>query len=150
MVIPADLSAVHRHLEARYPEEGCGVVFRRPDGTFRAVPLDNVYDVFRAKDPARYPRTNRTAYLFHPLRFQQATDEADQAGEVLTCIFHSHCDVGAYFSAEDTRQAAPDGEPLFPGVAYLVVAVDQAKVTGQKLFAFQGGEFKELSQAQTP
>lgn len=146
MVIPPDRAALHRHVESTYPEEGCGVIFHHPGtGAFRIEPLTNVYEQFKAKAPERYPRTNRTAYLFHPMHFHRACEAAEANGEVLSCVFHSHCDVGAYFSEEDQRQAAPDGQPLLPGVSYLVVAVDQGRVTHEKLFAFDGGQFPERS-----
>ncbi len=144
MVNTPALAEVFAHLVSKYPEEGCGVIFSRPDGSLRALPMENVYDRYHARNPAVYPRTNKTAYLFNLMKLQTALEEAETKGEKLHCIFHSHCDVGTYFSSEDVAMAAPDGQPAWPGVAYLVVAVDQGKVTASKLFQFENGQFPEI------
>jgi proteasome lid subunit RPN8/RPN11 len=140
--LPKDLSAVLRHLEAAYPAEGCGLLLRAGD-VWRVRPMENAYDRYRARDPERFPRTSRTAYFFDPKEWLRVSEEAEAAGETVACIFHSHADVGAYFSAEDRDMAAPDGEPLMPGVTYLVVAVDQARATAARLFWWHQGTFAE-------
>ena len=38
-------------------------------------------------------------------------------------IVHSHTDHDAYFSEEDRLVACPWGEPMFPGVSYIIVSV---------------------------
>ena len=45
----------------------------------------------------------------------------DAAGEAWAAIVHSHIDCGAYFSSEDIRNAAPDGDCIYPQLAQLVV-----------------------------
>ncbi|MBS1152262.1 MAG: hypothetical protein H6Q89_3960 [Myxococcaceae bacterium] len=139
----ADLTEITRHLESCYPEEGCGLVFEEPDGTYRVHPMANVYDKYHSRDPATYPRTNRTAYLFSPMEFHRLSQAADARQARLSCIFHSHCDVGAYFSAEDQAMAAPDGQPLLPDTAYLVVAIDQGRTARSALFRWSGSDFVE-------
>jgi len=142
---PADLREVCGHLESTYPDEGCGVVLRHPtDGRLTVVPMKNVYDRYHARDPVRFPRTARTAYLFDPLEWLAVSEAAERAGEQVTCIFHSHADVGAYFSAEDRAMAAPDGLPLLPDVAYLVIAVDGGKSTAARAFVWKDGDFQEI------
>ena len=130
------------HLKSTYPFEGCGVVFAKA-GARRVVPMPNVYDKYHARSPETYPRTSRTAYLFEPLAFSRLLEQAEAQGEALEFIFHSHCDVGAYFSAEDSAMAAPEGQPLYPNTGYLVVAVDQGAVTAVKLFTWDGSKFTE-------
>jgi hypothetical protein len=45
--------------------------------------------------------------------------------------------VGVYFSKEDQRQALmDDGEPLWPGVRYLVVSVRSGNVDGASFFTW--------------
>ena len=143
--IPADLTDVYRHVESTAPHEGCGVVFRRADGGFRAVPMQNVYDKYAARDPARFPRSSHTAYKMNELELARLIEQAEGQGETLTCIFHSHVDVGAYFSKEDKDMAAPppDHQPAWPNVAWLVIAVDGGRATGHKLFVFKSGDFVE-------
>jgi [CysO sulfur-carrier protein]-S-L-cysteine hydrolase len=141
--LPKDLSAVLAHLISTYPNEGCGLIFRGKSGAWRVRPMQNAYDRYHAVDPETFPRTSRTAYFFDPKENLAVQREADASGEQIACIFHSHCDVGSYFSSEDRAMAAPDGEPLMPGVSYLVVAVDQSKVTAARLYWWEAGDFKE-------
>lgn len=143
------LDEIYRYLETKHPEEGCGLVFEEADGTRRFHPMANVYDKYHARDPATYPRNNRTAYLFSPMEFQRLSEAADARKATLVWIVHSHCDVGSYFSAEDIAMAAPDGQPLLPSTSYLVVAVDLGRTTNAKLFAWDAGQFVERPLPQT-
>ncbi len=141
-LIPYDVQTRAPHLAAAYPEEGCGVIFKGPNG-LRAVPLKNVYDKYHARFPDQFPRTNKTAYRMEELELARQTETAEAAGEALVCVFHSHCDVGSYFSKEDSDMAAPDGIEMRPGIKWLVVAVDARKITVAKLFTFANGRFAE-------
>ncbi len=137
------LRTIGKHVESTYPNEGCGVVLAHADGSLEVRPLTNAYNRYHALDAARYPRTNRTAYLFEPKEWLKVMNALDEKGDVLACVFHSHADVGAYFSQEDQNQAMADGEPLLPGVPYLVVAVNQGKAVEGRLFEVQGKTFAE-------
>lgn len=142
--LPADLGPVLRHLEAAYPNEGCGVVLRRvADGGLRVRLVENAYDRFHALEPEHFPRTARTAYLLDPRELLAIHRECDERGEEICCVFHSHADIGAYFSPEDRRQALPDGDPALPGVSYLVVAVDRGRATAACRYRYEAGEFRE-------
>jgi [CysO sulfur-carrier protein]-S-L-cysteine hydrolase len=142
--LPEDLSTILKHLESCYPNEGCGLVLRDPQGRLRVRLMQNAYDRYHAKDPVTYPRTSRTAYLFDPREQMAVYEESERGGEQVACIFHSHGDAGAYFSAEDKAMAAPDGVPMHPGVSYLVVAVDQGASTAARLYTWKDGDFEEL------
>jgi [CysO sulfur-carrier protein]-S-L-cysteine hydrolase len=142
--LPEDLSDVIRHLESAYPQEGCGVLLRAGEGgAWRVRPLRNAYDAHAARDPVRFPRTSRTAYLFDPREWLAVLTEAEARGEHVAYVFHSHVDAGAYFSDEDRRLAAPDGQPLLPGVSYLVMAVHSGCVSNTTIFWWNCGEFQE-------
>ncbi len=142
--LPEDLSEVVRHLESAYPREGCGVLLRAgAGGAWRVRPLRNAYDEHHAREPVRFPRTSRTAYLFDPREWLAVLTEAEARGEQVACVFHSHVDAGAYFSDEDRRMAAPDGLPLIPGVSYLVMAVHSGCVSEAGIFWWRCGEFLE-------
>lgn len=139
--LPADaLRAAIAHCEAAYPNEGCGVFVEGPDGRLIARPMANVIDKYHAKDPKRFPRTARTAYLFDPREQMEVFDGKSK----VVCVFHSHADVGAYFSEEDRRMAVMDGQPVLPGVAYLVISVRKT-ADDLKLFTWNGAEFLEES-----
>ena len=144
--LPAELTEVLRPLESAYPAEGCGVILRAgASGPFRVRPLQNVIDRYHARDPVRFPRTSRTAYRFDPREWLQVSEEAEARGEQVVCVFHSHGDAGAYFSQEDREMAAPDGEPVLPGVSYLVVAVDAGRASAARLFWWDAGDWREAS-----
>jgi proteasome lid subunit RPN8/RPN11 len=135
--LPIDLSPIFEDVERAYPKEGCGLILRGPSG-LRIRPMRNAYDELRARDPKRYPRTARTAYELDAKEWLRVSLGADRAGEQIVCIYHSHVDVGAYFSDEDRAMAAPDGRPLIPGVSYLVVAVNGGKAQGARLYRWDG------------
>lgn len=127
--LPEDLSPVLAHLRAEYPREGCGAIFRGPGG-WRVQPIQNVH-------PAP-----RRAYLFEESEWLGACREAESRGERVACLFHSHCDTGASFSAEDGALAAPQGQPLHPGVSYLVVAIERGRPAEAKAFRWNGKTFE--------
>lgn len=140
--LPAELGPVLRHLEATYPEEGCGVLLRR-GAAWRVRPLENAYARHHAVDPARFPRSARTAFLFEPREWLGVCLEAEASGEDVACVFHSHPDGAAHLSAEDRAWAAPEGEPLLPGTSYLVVSVLGGRARAAKLFWWEAGAWAE-------
>lgn len=132
--LPSDLSDVIRHLETCYPLEGCGVILRAgAGGPWRVRPLLNAYDRYRA----------RSAYRFEPGEWLRVNLEADARDEQVACVFHSHVDGLAVFSAEDRAQAAPDGQPILPGVSYLVVNIHGGRATEARLFWWSAGDFRD-------
>jgi proteasome lid subunit RPN8/RPN11 len=141
-LLPDDWSEVLRLLEQAYPAEGCGILLRK-GARWRVRPMENAYDRYHLADPERFPRTSKTAYLFDPKEWLSVEREADESGEEVACIYHSHVDAGAYFSSEDKAMAAPDGIPVLPGVSYLVVAVEGGKASAANLFRWDGGKFHQ-------
>ncbi len=115
-----------------YPTETCGLIVRQPDGNLHAIVCPNLQDRYHALDPREFPRTSRTAYKLNERVIAKSAD----AGETLVAIWHSHCDAGAYFSAEDVRCAAPGGQPMYPGVAYLVLSVLGGVLRAAELYHF--------------
>lgn len=142
--LPPDLSEVVRHLEAVYPQEGCGVLLWHEDErSWRVCLITNAYDRYHALDPVRFPRTSRTAYYLEPREWLLLNQEADARGEQVACVFHSHVNGIADFSAEDRAQAAPAGLPVLPGVSYLVVAVEGGRATQARLFWWHDKDFRD-------
>ncbi|MBL8605653.1 MAG: Mov34/MPN/PAD-1 family protein [Myxococcales bacterium] len=140
------LNSVDDAARAAHPEESCGLLYGPADdpaAITRAEPWDNLANKYHALDPETYPRTARAAYILHPMKMQRALEAGDARGEPVKVIFHSHCNVGAYFSHEDQTVAAPEGVPVVP-VVYLVTSVrDGGLVDDHKLFAFDGGAWVE-------
>lgn len=140
--LPTDLGPMLRHVEAAWPLEGCGVILSGPGG-HTLIPMQNAYDRYKAVDPEGFPRSGHTAYFFDPREWMRVLTRAEAEGATVSCIVHSHVDVGAYFSPEDHAMAAPDGQPLFPGVSYLVIAVDDRRATRARLFWWEGDTFRD-------
>jgi proteasome lid subunit RPN8/RPN11 len=110
LILPERLVAeLYAHCEAAYPEEGCGILVGPPDGPLasRVHPCANIQNRLHAEDPAGHPRDARTAYRIDPRDLFDLTHRLRDEGLQMKAIFHSHADVGAYFSDEDQRQAAP-------------------------------------------
>ena len=136
------LAEAVRHLETRYPDEGCGVVLEGPAG-MRWVPMANAYAAWSARDPLAFPRSPRTAFLFEPSEWLRLLKQADVHGERVAYVVHAHPDGQAAFSKEDTAQAAPDGLPLLPGVDYIVVAVRKGRAVAATKARWTEGRFLE-------
>jgi len=133
-VIPLD--AIAAHMRACYPNEGCGIVVADVAGVLTFRPIPNV-----AGSTDMSTRSKRDGYVMDPKSLLAALDAADQAGGRLYAIAHSHPDVGAYFSKEDKAKALDDnGEPLWPGVQYLVVSVRNGTVDGARLYTWDTGQ----------
>ncbi|HEX6836592.1 MAG TPA: Mov34/MPN/PAD-1 family protein [Polyangia bacterium] len=134
----AVLDAIYAHAREGYPEEVCGFIV----GGDEARRCENRQNALHAEDPVAFPRTAATAYNLGA-RDIMLLDKSQKSERPVRIIYHSHVDVGAYFSAEDERAAAPDGELLYP-VDYLVVDVRADGVRGAKLFRFADGKFLEV------
>ncbi|MDB4969736.1 MAG: putative metal-dependent protease of the superfamily [Myxococcales bacterium] len=140
----AVLDAVYAHAREGHPEEVCGFLVGAKGGTVadEARRCDNRQNALHAEDPVAFPRDARTAYNIgaKDLFF---LDRSQRSERPVKIIYHSHVDVGAYFSAEDERAATAEGELLYP-VDYLVVDVQKDGVRGAKLFRFDEGRFVEI------
>ena len=136
---PQVLEEIYAHARETYPEECCGFLIGPSDSAFieevcRCVNEQNRY---HALDPERFPRTARIAYYLggKDLRFLMQSIETPRPVKI---IYHSHIDVGSYFSAEDIRAALgrePDdtAEPLYP-VDHIVIDAQATHIGGAKLF----------------
>lgn len=129
---PSVWEPIAAHVERDWPNEACGFVLRHGDGSLEAVASRNLQDRYHGIDPHGYPRTSRTAFKVDDRLLHRRLEQ----GAELALIYHSHCEAGAYFSAEDARAAAPDGEPMFPQASHVVVSVLGGVATAAALFFF--------------
>jgi len=126
------LREIAAHARACYPQECCGLVLSDAEGTLRFVAIDNIAGASEASE-----RSKLDGYVMDPQQQYLAISGAEKAGGRLAVIVHSHPDVGAYFSAEDRRQAlAGPEQPWYPGVQYLVVSVRGGRVDGAKQYTW--------------
>ncbi len=127
---------MYRAVEPAYPHEGCGFGFEI-DGALAHLPTVNRAQQLHEKDPERYPRG--AADWFEP--DMKPWLRAQREGGVPRLIYHSHPDVGAYFSQGDYDSAVvrtESGEVVerHPGVHHMVVSVRAGRADGAKLFLF--------------
>jgi proteasome lid subunit RPN8/RPN11 len=145
-VTPEALAEIYEHARRDYPNECCGIVFgpRGAPVADRALPCANIQNRLHAEDPARFERDATTAYnLDAPDLFRlQKSLRGDAPAKI---IYHSHVNVGAYFSATDQAAALFDGEPSYP-VEYIVVDVqaDGARGAAQFAWDFEQRRFIEI------
>lgn len=125
-----------RHAERVFPEECCGFLVGTAAGLARVVPVTNAAERMRRERPEVFTRDAEHGYVMDPKEQLRAMREAESAGQEIRGIYHSHVEVGAYFSAEDEARAAPDGEPLFPDAVYVVVDVRKDGARGARAFAW--------------
>ncbi len=135
------LESIYAHAVAEYPGECCGFVYgprSEPALLERAVREVNEADKYHARDPETFPRTSKEYFKINGLRAARAFEESASAAEPLKVVYHSHCEAGDYFSAEDAATFASGGELLWP-CAFIVVSVIGGEVKGQRLWAHVPG-----------
>lgn len=135
---PALLERCFAHGAGTYPEEGCGVLSgpAGSDAVDGYHPVPNILNQMHAEDPERYPRTGSDGYFMDPAEMMRLEKALAREGRAVKVIFHSHVDVGAYFSQEDKTRALWAGEPLLPGMVYLVCGVKARQPDGAILAWF--------------
>ena len=138
--IPKEMLArCYAHGAETYPHEACGVL-SGPAGDPAALtgfhPLENTLGKLHAEDPGRYPRTPEEGYVLDPLAYMKLEKALTAEGKAIRVIYHTHVEVGAYFSEEDVKQATWDGNPILPGIVYLVCGIKQHQPDGAILAAF--------------
>jgi proteasome lid subunit RPN8/RPN11 len=122
------MQEVYRHAAVAYPNECCG--FIRASGlVHRAI---NDQDNLRAEDSLKWPRSAKEAFSLAPADLYQF-GLSFLSSDPAIIVYHSHPDVGAYFSEEDEAGALYEGRPIYD-VDHLVVDVRHACPKGAKLF----------------
>jgi proteasome lid subunit RPN8/RPN11 len=132
-----------RHALDTVPEECCGLITGVPGDRFRGVQrITNIMNKMHHSEPSTFKRDARFAYYMSEAEVLQALKDADEQGEDVTAVYHSHVGLGAYLSHEDIAYAA---QPLFPfpAAAQIVISIVNDRVKQAAIFERQGreGEF---------
>ena len=142
LVIASDvLAGIEAHALQCYPSECCGFGVGPAEEPHLVDDLrreTNEADKYHALDPETFPRTSRTYFKINELRASRAFDEGARHGRPIKLIYHSHCDAGAYFSAEDAATFARDAQLMWP-CAFLVVSVVDGELRDRKLWVHVPG-----------
>jgi proteasome lid subunit RPN8/RPN11 len=129
ILTPDELEAIRAQAVDEYPAESCGLVFVR-GGERLLLRCRNAQDAKHAEDPQRYPRDSRTAYYIHADDLRRI-GQLEMQGYSMAVIYHSHIDVGAYFSPTDRKQALVSG---YLDPVYVVTSVVGGKAEDTKAF----------------
>jgi proteasome lid subunit RPN8/RPN11 len=133
---PEALVALYEHARRDYPNECCGIVYgpRAAPVADQATPCANIQNRLHAEDPVRFSRDARTAYNLDA-RDIFALQKSLRGDTPAKIVYHSHVEVGAYFSDTDQAAATFDGEPAYP-VEYVVIDVAAGGPRGAKQFCW--------------
>ena len=135
------LARVDEEARAGYAtdEESCGLLVGPASDALLVdtiVPMVNRAKKLHEMDPETYPRTARMYFDLDPLKFQRAIESGDVDGRPVKVLYHSHLDVGAYFSETDAAAAKMGGDAPAYALAYLVTSVRKEGVDDRKLFVW--------------
>ena len=145
----AVMAELEAHALSTYPSECCGFVSGpavEPAELTASVRELNEADKYHKLDPATFPRTSRTYFKINELRAAKTFEAGASAGRPIKVIYHSHPNVGAYFSAEDAATFASNNTLMWP-CAFIVLASRADAVVDRKLWVHVPGtnEFRESS-----
>jgi [CysO sulfur-carrier protein]-S-L-cysteine hydrolase len=134
-VIPVRiLNEMHGHALEVHPEECCGLLVGRAEGRFEEVHrCRNDMTRLHELDPATWPRDGRLAFHMNEIDYQRVLKQAEAAGRLVTGVYHSHVEAGAYFSELDQEFVC---QPLFPfpDVEHVVLSVVEGRVLETAVF----------------
>jgi proteasome lid subunit RPN8/RPN11 len=120
-------------------EESCGLLVgpaAEPLVVDAIVPMENRANKLHKLDPETYPRTGRMYFDIDPMKFDREVKARAAAGRPVKVLYHSHLDVGAYFSDTDAQAATAGGDAPSYDLAYLVTSVRAGVVDDRKLFVW--------------
>jgi proteasome lid subunit RPN8/RPN11 len=136
VLTPEALAELYEHARQDYPHECCGIVFgpRASDVADRVRRCANIQDQLHAEDPVQHARDARTAYNLGAADLF-ALQKSLRGETPAKIVYHSHIDVGAYFSPTDQAAAIMEGEPSYP-VEYVVIDVRAEGARGAAQFTW--------------
>lgn len=138
------LNEICAHALETLPEECCGLLSGDGGLRFRQVfRCRNEMTALHRRDPALYPRDGQQAFYMNETDYLKAQKQAEERGETVTAVYHSHVGSGAYFSEVDQEFAASPLFP-FPEADHIVVAVFERRVESLGVFQREpgGGAFQ--------
>jgi proteasome lid subunit RPN8/RPN11 len=139
VLTPEALAEIYAHARREYPRECCGIVYgpRGDDVAAQVRSCVNIQDRLHAEDPAQHPRDATMAYQLDSKEWFALARSLDGPAPA-KIVYHSHVNVGAYFSPTDQEAAVMGDEPAFD-VEYVVVDVKADGAHGAAQFAWNEG-----------
>lgn len=130
------LGVVCREAIEAFPSECCGFLLK---GTVR--PARNMADVPSSAD--EWHRSSREGYVLS-LEDARYLDDSLDGDDPVAAVYHSHPNGRAYFSEEDAAYTIHEGRPVYPGVAQLVLGIDETGLREARLFDLDSGVAREV------
>lgn len=130
-----------QHAVQEAPDECCGLIVGNAlERHLRPVRCRNEMTVLHLEDPHKYPRNGASAFYMSDGDVLRVSRAAEEAGERITAVYHSHVGAGAYLSDLDLAYAT---HPLFPfpDADQIVVPVVEGTARGLGLFRRRGDDF---------
>jgi proteasome lid subunit RPN8/RPN11 len=128
------IKEIYRLAIEQYPHECCGLILQQG-----IRPCPNIQNQLHQSDPINYPRTATNAFTFSAIDALFLSRNIHSENPV-KIIYHSHPDVGAYFSHTDKTNALYEGQPIYP-VDHLVIDVQNSSAICAKIFRFIATEY---------
>lgn len=123
-----------QHALETLPEECCGLIVGNSLERYRrVVRCRNEMTTKHLMDPKLYPRDGRAAFYMSEHDYLKVWRDAEEAGEAVTAVYHSHVGAGPYLSEMDVAYAGHAGFP-FPDADQIVVPVYERRVQGVAVF----------------
>jgi len=102
-----------KHARESLPDECCGLLFGLAARDYRRrVGCLNAMNLRHEDDPIAFPRDARSAYWMSEEDYLRACEEAEERGEQLTAVYHSHVGTDAYLSDLDLAYAGPGADQI--------------------------------------
>jgi adenylyltransferase/sulfurtransferase len=128
------LNTLCEHARETHPEECCGLLTGRTFGAFEgAHRCRNEMTRLHQRAPHLHPRNGEKAFHMNEADLLRVVAEAEARQQLVTGVYHSHADAGAYFSELDQEYARQPGFP-FPLAQHLVISVVDGVVGESALF----------------
>lgn len=142
------LTDMAEHAIREYPRECVGAIIGNEEsggndsgGNDSVIRFSNIQDSLHENDPDHFNRNAMTAYFVDPKEVLELNRRVEKEGFRIIGFYHSHPDHEAYFSQEDHSAAVMWGEPVYPGVAYIIISVFGGEVKNAKVFTWDGSAY---------
>jgi len=130
-----------QHALETLPEECCGLLVGNSLERYRrVVRCRNEMTALHQLNPGVHARDGRAAFWMNEHDYLKALAEAQEAGETVTAVYHSHVGAGAYLSELDLLYAENPFFP-FPQADQIVLPVYDRTVRDVAVFQRTGSHF---------
>lgn len=133
------LTKIYSLARYHYPYECCGLILKKG-----IKPCKNIQHQLHQDNPIAYPKDMTEGFVLSSEDALFLSRNVFNPENPVKVIYHSHPDVGAYFSNEDRQNALFEDEAIYP-VDHLVIDVQKNEVVCSKLFRFLEGDYQLIA-----